>query len=351
MNNTSTGTRHSAILSVALLLFPFTKAYALSPREIASASFPSVVLLVFEDSNGQPVSMGSGFVVAKGKVISNQHVVEGAARGYAKVIGQKQKYDVTGYEAIDYEKDLVLLTVDGCSAPPLKLSYGSELAVGDPVYAVGSPQGLEGTFSQGIVSGVRSIGTDSLLQITAPISPGSSGGPILNAEGLVVGVAVATFRGGQNLNFAIPSKYASQVLKAAKATQPLHASAPGKNRAPTLLDGLGASKAADGVVGSNFTFDSYTGDGSFSFSLVNKLREAVRDVYCLVVVYDRQESPLDVTVVKFSGLIPAGLAKRVAGQIDGSAEQLNTPPNGMPPRRPSGKMEIRVLDFTVVSPE
>ena len=351
MKDTMTAMLQSAVLSATFLLIPFAKAQAMTPREVASASFPSVVLLVFEDSNGQPVSLGSGFVVAKGKVISNQHVVEGAARGYAKVIGQKQKYDVTGYNAMDYEKDLVLLSVDECPAPPLKLSDGNELGVGDPIYSVGNPQGLEGTFSQGIVSGVRSVGSDSLLQITAPISPGSSGGPILNAEGLVVGVAVATFKGGQNLNFAIPSKYVSQLVQAAKPPQPFRALPPGKKPSSTLLDGLGGSKATDGVVGSNFTFDSYSRSGEFSFSLVNKLREAVRDVYCLVVLYDREGTPLDVSVVRFSGIVPAGLAKRVQGYIDGTAEQLNTPSTDMPPRTPKGKVEVRVLDFRMVNPE
>ena len=75
----------------------------------------------------------------------------------------------------------------------------------------GNPQGLEGTFSQGIVSSIRVLGADKILQITAPISPGSSGGPVLNEKGQVIGVSVATFRGGQNLNFAIPSKLSQKV--------------------------------------------------------------------------------------------------------------------------------------------
>jgi S1-C subfamily serine protease len=85
-------------------------------------------------------------------------------------------------------------------------------AVGDKVYAVGNPLGLEGTFSEGIISGMRFIGGHATMQITAPISPGSSGGPILDGSGSVIGVAVATFKNGQNLNLAIPVGYVSRLL-------------------------------------------------------------------------------------------------------------------------------------------
>ena len=84
--------------------------------------------------------------------------------------------------------------------------------VGETVYAVGNPRGLEGTFSQGIISSIRPVGSDKLIQITAPLSPGSSGGPVLNRKGEVIGVSVFTIRNGQNLNFAIPSNYVKPLL-------------------------------------------------------------------------------------------------------------------------------------------
>jgi len=77
------------------------------------------------------------------------------------------------------------------------------MEVGDTVYVAGNPKGLEGTFSQGIVSGIRRVKGNRYLQITAAISEGSSGGPILNESGDVIGIAVATVREGQNLNFAV----------------------------------------------------------------------------------------------------------------------------------------------------
>src|SRR5262249_3421737 len=81
--------------------------------------------------------------------------------------------------------------------------------IGDEVYVVGNPEGLEGTFSQGIISSLR--GND-YIQITAPISHGSSGGPVLNKNGEVIGVAVGLIEEGQNLNFAIPVSKLTQLL-------------------------------------------------------------------------------------------------------------------------------------------
>jgi len=86
------------------------------------------------------------------------------------------------------------------------------MATGDEIYVIGNPEGLEGTFSKGVISGIRSIDGRSYFQITAPISPGSSGGPVLNASGEVIGVAVASWRTGQNLNFAIPVFYVRSLL-------------------------------------------------------------------------------------------------------------------------------------------
>ena len=160
-----------------------------------------------EDANSQPLTLGSGFFVRAGEIASNLHVVEGAARGYAKLVGEKTKFDVEGIVSVDPERDLVVLKSSAARSQMLSLGNSDGVQVGEPVYAVGNPQGLEGTFSQGIVSSIREVGANKLLQITAPISPGSSGGPVLNGKGEVIGVSVATFRGGQNLNFAIPSNY------------------------------------------------------------------------------------------------------------------------------------------------
>jgi len=338
----------SLICLVSLLIFGANPTHAQTAQEIARKAFGSTVLLVMEDTNGQPFSLGSGFFVRNGEVASNLHVVEGAARGYAKIIGQKTKYDIEGITAVDPERDLVVLKISGARAGAVTLGNSESVQVGETVYAIGNPQGLEGTFSQGIVSSIREAGTDKLLQITAPISPGSSGGPVLNGKGEVIGVSVATFRGGQNLNFAIPSNYLKTLLGKAGPAKPLTQAKPTKAQRSILAD-LGG-RGTEGVSGTAFLWDhKYLGtpnrmQGAYTFSLKNNLRDPVYDIYCLVVFYDSQGNPLDISVVNYRQLIPAGLARRVSGKVEGSVQRMIT---GEFETKPKTRIEFRILDFSI----
>ena len=319
-------------------------AHAQTAQEIAKTVFGSTVLLVMEDANGQPLSLGSGFFVRNGEIASNLHVVEEASRGYAKLVGQTKKYDIQGVTAVDAERDLVVLKISAAHTQALPLGNSDTLQVGESVYAVGNPQGLEGTFSEGIVSSIRRVGSNKLLQITAPISPGSSGGPVLNGKGEVIGVSVATFRSGQNLNFAIPSNYLKALLQAkAGPVKPLAQAKPVKADR-SILDDLGG-RSSEGVVGGQLIWDyEYSPIGAYSLSLRNQLRHNVRNVYCLVIFYDTQGNPIDVDVVRYQGAIPAGLAKRVISKVDGSVQKLTTSAGSMSPRT---RVEFRVLDFEI----
>lgn len=176
-----------------------------TPQQIAKNVMGSTVLLIMEDAKGQSRSRGSGFFVRDGQIATNLHVIEGATRGYAKMVGRETVHELEGVVAVDAEKDLVILKTAATGLPVLLLGNSDSVQIGEPVYAIGNPHGFEGTFSQGIVSGIREDDTVNVLQITAPVSPGSSGGPVLNGKGEVVGVAVFTIRDAQNLNFAIPS--------------------------------------------------------------------------------------------------------------------------------------------------
>ena len=178
------------------------------------------------------------------QIATNLHVVEGATCGYAKLVGQKTKYDIRGISAIDKKRDLVILHVSALGKLPLPLDDSDTVLVGETVYAVGNPHGLEGTFSQGIISSVRTVGTDKLLQLTAPISPGSSGGPVLNDRGNVIGVSVATFRGGQNLNFEIPSNYLTKLVSQIRAATPLSQTRQAKSKRSLLSNYGGRSTEA-----------------------------------------------------------------------------------------------------------
>jgi len=329
---------------VALVLLGTNVARAQTAQEVAKLAFESTVLLVMEDANGQPLSLGSGFFIREGMVASNLHVVEGAARGYAKIIGQEAKYDIEGITAVDAKRDLVILKIPGATAGTLTLGSSGSARVGETVYAVGNPQGLEGTFSRGIISSLREVGTDKLLQITAPISPGSSGGPVLNGKGEVIGVSVATYRGGQNLNFAIPSDYLKALLEKSGPVQPL-AKANSVEVQRSILSDLGG-ESSEGVLGDLLTWSYKSSQtGHYSFTLRNKLREDVRNVYCLVIFYDAKDNPIDIDVLHYRDLIPAGLAKRASGKVHGSVQEITTPPGSA---SPVTRVEFRVLDFEIV---
>ena len=206
--------------ALVLLLVGAVGAYAQTTQEIATTALNSTVMLTMEDAEGRLLRYGSGFVVDEGRVASSFHVVDGALTGYANLVAQNERYDVEGMTAVDRERDIVVLKVSAAGLPVLPLGNSDSVQVGDVVYAAGNPQGWQGTFSQGIVSGIRQVGTQELLQITAPISPGSSGGPVLNSAGEVIGLAVSTVRDGQNLNFAIPVDHLKALLESSGPTGP-----------------------------------------------------------------------------------------------------------------------------------
>ena len=328
------------LLRLAVFVFVFVGAdttNAQTPQDIAAKAFNSTVLLVMEDANGQPLSFASGFFVGAGQIASNLHVVEGAVRGYAKLVGQKTKHDLEGITAVDPERDLVVLKIAVAGAPVLALGNSDAVQVGEAVYAVGNPQGLEGTFSQGVVSSIREVGTDRLLQITAPISPGSSGGPVLNDRGEVIGVSVATFRGGQNLNFAIPSDYLKTLLGKTGPAKPLAQGKPVKVE-PSILAGLGG-RSLEGVVGSHFSWTDFAAIGHYTFSVRNQLREPVKDVVCLVIFFARDGLPIETEMVTIYGPIGGNLARRSPQMGRIQADQV---------RNLTVKTEIRILDFRLV---
>ena len=311
-------------------------------QKIAQSAFPSVVLLMMEDENRQPISLGSGFFIREGIIATNLHVVEKAISGYAKIVGQETKHDIEGIVGIDSERDLVLLYVSSAVAPSLSPGDSDKVSIGDEVYVIGNPQGLEGTFSQGIISGIRKIGTDKLLQITAPVSPGSSGGPVLDTRGKVIGVAVATFKEGQNLNFAIPYSYISQLLFKVESVKPL--SRANIRTGKSILDDFG-ERNTEGMIGTLFTWDYKFPAGPYSFTLRNYLRESVKDVFCLVVFYGPDDEPIDIDVILCEEVIPAGLAKRFKSKVDQSVQDITTKYGE---KSPMTKIEFRILDFKIL---
>jgi Trypsin-like peptidase domain len=179
----------------------------------------AVLIIVGVNAKGSPVSQGSGFILtSEGLAGSNYHVFRGVVRAFAGCCNGR-KFEIRFVEGADLDKDLVVFQLYelGNAQIPQDLphvSFGpsNTLKVGERVFAVGSPQGLQNTVSDGILSAIRDYNSVRYLQITAPISPGSSGGPVLDSDGRMVGVATFQFDGGQNLNFAVASDYIKPLL-------------------------------------------------------------------------------------------------------------------------------------------
>lgn len=162
-------------------------------------------------------SLGSGFLVAPGIIATNYHVIEGNRVAFCYTNGSGGRHRVDGYLAVDSVADLVLLQVSTLRPTPLPLAQPG-LQPGQRLFVMGSPKGLPATISDGIVSGLRNFGGRELIQMTAPVSPGSSGGPVLNEQGAVIGVAVLSRTDGQNLNFAVPLSALTTLLRSRRST-------------------------------------------------------------------------------------------------------------------------------------
>jgi len=173
---------------------------------------PSAVAIETFDSRGEKLSRGSGFFVDTDRIVTNRHVIEGAYR--AEIHSSTGAvFPVKGVLAVDAEGDLALLKIDvpASQVRPLPLDKTSPQE-GESVVVIGNPLGLEGSVTNGIVSAVRDIPTfGRIIQITAPISAGSSGSPVVNMQGQVIGIATLQITGGQSVNFAIPSERISQL--------------------------------------------------------------------------------------------------------------------------------------------
>jgi tetratricopeptide (TPR) repeat protein len=172
----------------------------LSGRAVYELVSNSVFLVQTEAEDGEPLWQGTAFLIGDKRLVTNAHVIR-EGKVFIKGTGFKIECRI---DIRDELNDLALLTAPGLgSARPLRLA--TELPKpGEIVYAIGNPQGLERTISQGLYSGPRSVEGQDLLQVSASISEGSSGGPVVNGAGELVGVAVSYLQEGQNLNFAVP---------------------------------------------------------------------------------------------------------------------------------------------------
>ncbi len=184
----------------------------LSPEDLFAQCNPSVVRVILLDDNGNQAVSGSGFVVAGNRVLTAAHVVHGAheiGQGLIVLDSRGRRLANPKVVAIFDDRggpDLAIIQLGANDVPALGIADWNKVRVGQHIFVIGSPEGLAGTLSDGLISQIRQgdTGSNATLQITAPISHGSSGGPILMEDGSVVGVANAFLVEGQNINFAVP---------------------------------------------------------------------------------------------------------------------------------------------------
>ena len=211
---------HAAVIAAAVLALP-TAARGASAKDVFTKVAPSVVVVLALDERGQTTGQGSGVVVGEYEVVTNCHVL-----GKAADVAVRQAADWSGREtyrvaasllARNDVRDVCLLFVEELPAPPaaqaVRLGAAKALSVGEEVYAVGAPAGLELSLSRGIVSQLRgAFGKRSapLVQTDAAISPGSSGGGLFNQAGELVGITTFKWR-GESLNFALPAEWIEEL--------------------------------------------------------------------------------------------------------------------------------------------
>ena len=170
----------------------------------------SIVVITTRSADGG--SLGSGFIVSSdGIIVTNFHVVA-SAEGVDVKLKSGKSYPVTGVVDYDPIKDICVLKIDARNLNVIPLGNSDNLIQGQKVLVIGAPMGLEYSISDGLFSGTRDSFGQEVMQFTAPISPGNSGGPLLNMQGKVVGITTFTNVGGQNLNFAVPINEAKKYI-------------------------------------------------------------------------------------------------------------------------------------------
>ena len=200
----------------------------LTTAQIAKKVSPSVVVIEGKTDSGGV--LGSGFIVTKdGKIVTNFHVIRNM-RSASVQLANGNSFDSVSVLATDEHRDLAILKVAGTNLAVLELGNSDSLTVGEPVVAVGSPRGLEGTVTAGILSSVRDSGEGfKVLQTDAAVNPGNSGGPLVNGSGQAIGVVSFKLRSSEGLNFAIPIGYVRALLTGSQepvSLQPMPKSVP-----------------------------------------------------------------------------------------------------------------------------
>lgn len=319
---------------------------------VATKSLKSTVMVIMEDANRQELAYGSGVIIDDNKIVTNKHVIENAYYGKVKKYGSDLTFSIKQVLAIDNLNDLAILEVSNLHKD-VEIKFDTTIPnIGKKIYAVGNPKGLEGTFSEGIISGLRLFNDSTeLIQISAPISPGSSGGQIIDEENQIIGIAVGGILDGQNLNFAIPAKNVLKLFSLNEEPQSLSSIKANKEKSKkkNLI-----AELKDEVIIKNLLWLKESGyDNSIfpsvinpleEYSIYNGLNQSITDIKILFILYDRDNTPTDYSLITVFKQILPKLAIKIDNsynyEIKGRQIQLD--------KKKGYKCVVRVLDFSIV---
>ena len=288
--------RSTGAALLALLAVPMG-AFALTPAELFAKVSPSVWRIRSYDKEGLPMGIGSAVVVGPGQLITNCHVLRKASR----FVVAREKLSFPGtLEFWDTARDLCQVKAAIGDAPAVALADSAALTIGQNVYALGSPAGFELTLSAGLVSSLRRDAAErlTLIQTSAPISPGSSGGGLFDDSGRLVGVTtmISSERNAQNLNFALPTEWVRELPQR-------HAEARQRAAAPPAPPAVAASRVPFVDEAGQTRYQKYlaeTAPKAFAVSDNGFFGVAVSDVSGRSPVLDARERALQ-TCAAFSG--------------------------------------------------
>jgi len=205
------------------------------PSNLYSQNKSSVVTILTFDANKAPLAQGSGFIVAPNRIVTNYHVIEGSSK-VSVVFDDGTTVSVDSLAAGSREKDLAILPVATGTRLPLKLGNELDAKVGETVYAIGSPHGLSASLSNGLVSAFREEEGQFRIQVTGSISPGSSGGPLFNTHGQVIGITTERLKDG-SFGFAIAATDIRHLLLVPPSTPVKLADMIAKRESPSVRPG------------------------------------------------------------------------------------------------------------------
>ena len=230
-----------SLICTSLMSFLIFSAMSESPASVSDVVLnqkKAVVTIYVSSQDRERKITGSGFIIdSDGTVVTTYHVISSSIKDNGSSIlvrtHTKAYYAVEDIMAFDEESDLAILKLAASELPVTRLAVGYRPKQGEQIVVIGSPLGLEATVTDGIISSIR--GKSRLLQITAAVSPGSSGSPVFNTKGEVIGVATFLLKGGQSLTFAVPVSLVEGLVKYPRKISKAEGSA--HSNTSTTIDG------------------------------------------------------------------------------------------------------------------